>query len=142
MENNTNTAMVGLDFSAAFDTVNLRILLDVLNKYFGIQRMALKWIKSYLTNRQFGVQTDDQFSDVRAIDFSVPHGSILGPVLFTCYVSTLQELFTDYNSLSANADDHLLGYYLCLNTYWKTLEVLKTKKYYYFHMTSFCWLPY
>ena len=31
--------------------------------------------------------------------------------------------------------NHLLGYYLCLNTYWKTLEVLKTKKYY-FHMTS------
>ena len=38
--------------------------------------------------------------------------------------------------------DHLLGYYLCLNTCWKTLEVLKTKKYYYFHMTSFRWLPY
>ena len=36
----------------------------------------------------------------------------------------------------------LLGYYLCLNTYWKTLEVLKTKKYYYFHITSFRWLPY
>ena len=32
--------------------------------------------------------------------------------------------------------DHLLGYYLCLNTCWKTLEVLKTKKYYYFHMTN------
>ena len=41
-----------------------------------------------------------------------------------------------------NSYDHLLGYYLCLNTYWKTLEVLKTKKYYYFHMTSFRWLPY
>ena len=27
---------------------------------------------------------------------------------------------------------HLLGYYLCLNTCWKTLEVLKTKKYYYY----------
>ena len=38
--------------------------------------------------------------------------------------------------------NHLLGYYLCLNTCWKTLEVLKTKKYYYFHMTSFRWLPY
>ena len=43
-------------------------------------------------------------------------------------------------NLESNID--LLGYYLCLNTCWKTLEVLKTKKYYYFHMTSFCWLPY
>ena len=40
------------------------------------------------------------------IDFSVPQGIILGPVLFTCYASTLQELFTNHNSLSGYADDH------------------------------------
>ena len=50
MENNTNTTMVALDLSAAFDTVNHKILLEVLNKNFGIQGMALKWIKSYLTD--------------------------------------------------------------------------------------------
>ena len=36
MENKTNIAMVALDFSSAFDTVNHKILIDVLEKYGGI----------------------------------------------------------------------------------------------------------
>ena len=70
------------------------------------QGAALQWIKSYLANRQFQVQIKDKFSEVKTIDFSVPQGSILGPILFTCYASTLQELFTSHNSLSGYADDH------------------------------------
>ena len=85
--------MVALDLSAAFDTVNHKILLEVLNKYYGIHGLALKWIESYLTNRQFWVQIEDKFSEVKTIDFSVPQGSILGPILFICYASTLQEPF-------------------------------------------------
>ena len=107
MENNTNTIMVALDLSAAFDTVSHKILLEVLKKYFRIQASSLKWIKSYFTSRQFHVQTEDQFSEVKTTDFSLPQGSICGPVLFTCYVSTLQDLFTTHNSLSGYADDHL-----------------------------------
>ena len=36
-----NIAMMALDLSAAFDTINHKILLHVLNKYFGIQETAL-----------------------------------------------------------------------------------------------------
>ena len=79
MEKNINTAMVALDLSAAFNTVN--ILLEVLNKYYGIHGLALKWIKSYLMNRQFLVQIEDKFSEVETVDFSVPQGSTLGPIL-------------------------------------------------------------
>ena len=56
MERNINTAKVALDLSATFDTVNHKILLEVLNKYYGIQGLALQWMKLYLTNRQFCVQ--------------------------------------------------------------------------------------
>ena len=52
MEKNINITMVALDLSAAFDTVNHKILLEVLNKYYGIQGVALQWIISYLANRQ------------------------------------------------------------------------------------------
>ena len=106
MKKNINTAMVALDLSAAFDTVNHKILLEVLNKYYGIQGLALQWIGSYLTNRQFHVHIEDKFSEVKSVDFSVPQGSILGPICFTCYASTLQELFINHNSLSRYADDH------------------------------------
>ena len=74
--------MVALDLSAAFNTANHKILLEVLNKYNGIHGLALNWIKSYLTNRQFWVHIEDKFSEVKTIDFSVPQGSILGPILF------------------------------------------------------------
>ena len=106
MDKNTDTAMVALDLSAAFDTVNHKTLLDIPKKCFGIQGTAQKWIKSYLTKRQFCVQTEDQFSDVKTADFSVPQGNILGQVLFTCYANTLQEVFTNHNSLSGYANDH------------------------------------
>ena len=60
----------------------------------------------YVYVRKFHVQIEDKFLEVKTIDFSVPQGSILGPILFTCYASTLQELFTSHNSLSWYADDH------------------------------------
>ena len=106
MENNTNITMVALDHSATFDTVNHKILLKVLIKYYRIQGAALKWIKSYPVNRQFWVQIEDKFLEAKTIDFSVPQGSILGPILFTCYDSILQELFTSQSNLSEYADDH------------------------------------
>ena len=106
MENHINTTLVALDLSATFDTLNHKILLEVLNKYYGIQGVALQWIKSYLANRQFCVQIEDKLSEVKTLDFSVPQGSILGPIPFTCYASTLQKLFTSHNNLSGYADDH------------------------------------
>ena len=99
MVNNTNTAMVALDPSASYNTANYKILLDVLTKYFW------KILNLYLTNRQFHVQIEDQFSDVKTLD-SVLWGSILGPLLFTCYASTLQELLTNHKYFSGYTDNH------------------------------------
>ena len=42
-------ALVLLDLSAAFDTIDHDILFDVLDKRFGIQDGAMDWIRSYFS---------------------------------------------------------------------------------------------
>ena len=51
MEQKEVTPLLAIDLSAAFDTVNHNILLDVLQKRFGIKRTALNWVASYLCPR-------------------------------------------------------------------------------------------
>ena len=104
------TSIICLDLSTAFDTVNHKILLDILKSYFGIMEKVLALISSYLSNRKFLVQIGQFTSKIVEIDFSMPQGSILGPVLFNCYASTLTEIIpeSDDSFLSGYVDDHAI----------------------------------
>ena len=110
MENKKLTSIICLDLSAACDTVNHSILLEVMESYFGITNTALKWISSNLKNGRFSVHIDDFSSNIKTINFAVPQGSILGPTLFNCHVITLMESIpeTEENFVSGYADDHVL----------------------------------
>ena len=76
-EHNKLTAMVCLDLSAAFNTVNHSILKSVMEHYLGLKDTALKWLNSYISNRQFSVKIGGSFLHAHTINFSVPQGSIL-----------------------------------------------------------------
>ena len=60
-EHNKETAMVCLDLSAAFHTVNHSILKTVMENYLRLKDTALLWPSSYLSERQFSEQIGSIF---------------------------------------------------------------------------------
>jgi hypothetical protein len=77
-----------LDLKKAFDVCSHEILLRKLHK-LGIKDSALSWFKSYLQGRQQRVDINGNLSSSKALDISVLQGSILGPILFLCYINDL-----------------------------------------------------
>ncbi len=74
--------LVLLDLSAAFDTIDHNILLNRLENYVGIRA----WFKSYLSDRHQFVAVNDEVSYQSQVQYGVPQGSVLGPLLFTLYM--------------------------------------------------------
>ena len=85
-------ALVLLDLSAAFDTVDHDTLHQVLCRRFGVQGSTMAWFDSYQTNRTQTVQHGTRQSGPHRIDCSVPQGSVLGPQEFTAYTEELARL--------------------------------------------------
>jgi len=85
-----------LDLSAAFDTVDHDILLTRLKVSFGIGGAALDWFQSYLTIRVECVRRGSARSTHKTVRFGVPHGSVLGALLFILYTAGLIDLIEGY----------------------------------------------
>ena len=100
--------MVCLDLSVGFDTVNHTILKTVMEHYFSLKDTALQWLSSHVSDRKFSVQIGNSFSKTQTINCLILQGNILGPVLFSCYVSTLPEVIkqTTDTTILGYADDH------------------------------------
>ena len=76
------TALVLLDLSAAFDTIDHLKLFDCLSSWFGFSDIVLNWIKSYMTGRNQSVKINGSLSSPLPLSFGVPQGSVLGPLVF------------------------------------------------------------
>ena len=76
MERQEVTAMIAVDLSAAFDTVDHDILLSVLENQYGLRNTSLAWMDSYLRPRSCKVSINSTLSSVRSLECSVPQGSV------------------------------------------------------------------
>ena len=81
--------LVLLDLSAAFDTVDHDILLQRLQEEIGVCVVPLQWFESYLTGRKQAITINKTSSSECDLIYGVPQGSVLGPILFTCYTKPL-----------------------------------------------------
>ena len=88
--------LVLLDLSAAFDTVDHDVLLADLFSC-GIREDAHSLLKSYLTNRCQRTSVGASLSEPVHLQFGVPQGSVLAPILFTLYTSSLATLLEAHN---------------------------------------------
>ena len=121
------TALTLLDLSAAFDTIDHIILLKKLDDWFGVTGKALNWFKSYLTGRCQRIKIGDCLSSKADLKFGVPHGSVLGPLLFTLYTTPLSNMIFEHaipHHLYANDSQLYVSFFirgLCSSTDWFTV---------------------
>jgi len=107
IDNGDVCALVLLDLSAAFDTVDHQHLLNVMHDRFGIRGPAHDWFASYISGRSQTVTVSSQCSLPASLVCGVPQGSVLGPVNFIMYTEDLVSLIENVPAISSHlyADD-------------------------------------
>ena len=96
-----------LDLKKAFNTVNHNILLEKMNHY-GIKGVANNWFKSYITERKQYTTIGDYHSTLQDIFYSVPQGTVLGPLLFILYINDLHQVIQHCSAFHYADDTNLL----------------------------------
>ena len=96
LDRGSTVALVLLDLSAAFDTLDHTILLARLQYVWGIQDTALRWFKSYLSGRCQSVQINRSVSKSQPLSYGVPQGSCFGPKLFLAYIQPLSAIIQQH----------------------------------------------
>ena len=89
IDTNGAAVLIHLDLSAAFDTINHQILLDHLEKAFGLKDDALLQMKSYTWLNAHSVVINEALPSYMVMEFDFPHGAVLDPKNFKRYSAAI-----------------------------------------------------
>ena len=103
MEEGANVDSIYLDFSKAFDKVDLGILCWKMKK-LGIQGKLAVWIHNFLRDRKQRIIANGAISSESTVIIGVPQGTVLGPLLFLIMINDIDEKVLN-SCVSVFADD-------------------------------------
>ncbi|XP_022164892.1 uncharacterized protein LOC111029945 [Myzus persicae] len=95
--------VVYTDLAKAFDTVNHKVLLRILEA-FGFGEPLLSWFGSFLTNRHQWVKLFGVKSNIYSSTSGVPQGGHLSPILFLLFINSVHNALP-FCQLLCFADD-------------------------------------
>ena len=84
-------AVIFLDLSKAYDTIEHKKLVDKLSKQFNFDGKTTRFLESYMKNRRQKTDTRHTQSDEKEITHGIPQGGVLSTTLFVLYTNDLDE---------------------------------------------------
>ena len=105
MESGSSVHIAFLDFAKAFDSVPHDLLRTKLEMY-GVRSQNLEWIMNFLQNRYQRVVINGECSSWIKVKSGVPQGTILGPILFLCFINDMPNNIS--STIRLYADDCIL----------------------------------
>ena len=129
-----------LDLSKAFNCVNHDIWGSKLDK-LGIIGQCKKWIIGYVRDRKQFVKNNGIKSDYKIINYGIPQGTVLGPLLYLIHVYANDIMDSNITSdLSTFADDTAIiahGVSLTDLVSQITDDIGKLKEWFYYNKLTF-----
>ena len=103
LDENNYAMMASLDLSAAFDVVNVELLLVRLRR-IGLPDDVISLVGNWLSLRYYYVSVGGKCSIIHSLTVGTVQGSILGPILYAMFVSPLFDLA----KMTKFADDNFI----------------------------------